>query len=272
MVIEARIDTTVGVTPTDSLDWRHVVEGFSETAENYAVSMAPSLRTMAVRVVQHAQLQVGERILDAGTGTGVGAAASLTSGREVVGVDAARGMLAIARHEVRGVRFVEADFSNLPFATASFNVVISVHALHFAVDPAATLAEWRRVTVPDGRLSLSVPGPRSALSFKVYNPIYRRFGMVRKVEVATRAKLIAWARAAGWAQVNVQADPTTVIRLAGPDTFERWMRTGSRSVANQSLSPERFAEFEAEMMAATPIGPDGLLHIPFGTLYLTARN
>jgi hypothetical protein len=25
-------------------------------------------------------------------------------------------------------------------------------------------------------------------------------------------------------------------------------------------------------MAATPIGPDGMFHIPFGTLYLTARN
>lgn len=272
MMTGARIDTTVGVTATDSLDWRHVVEGFSETAGNYAVSMAPSLRTMAVRVVQRAQLQVGQRILDAGTGTGVGAAASLTSGRKVIGVDAAPGMLAIARHEVRGARFVEADFSNLPFSTAYFHVVISVHALHFAADPVATLAEWRRVTVPDGRLSLSVPGPRSALSFKIYNPIYRRFGMVRKVEVATRAKLIAWARAAGWTHVGIEADPTTVIRLAGPDSFERWMRTGSRSIANRSLSPERFAELEAEMMAATPIGPDGQFHIPFGTLYLTART
>jgi len=147
-------DTTVGIVPTGP-EWRKVVEGFSETAADYAVSMAPSLRTMAVRVVQRARLQVGERILDAGTGTGVGAAASLTSGREVVGVDAAPGMLAVARAEVRGARFLEADFANLPFPSASFHVVISVHALHLAVDPVATLAEWRRITVPGGRLSLS---------------------------------------------------------------------------------------------------------------------
>jgi SAM-dependent methyltransferase len=190
----------------------------------------------------------------------------------VVGVDAAPGMLAIARAEVRGARFVEADFANLPFPAASFHVVISVHALHLAVDPVATLAEWRRISVPGGRLSLSVPGPRSALSFTIYNPIYRRYGMARRVVVPTRAKLIAWARAAGWRQTNIEANPDTTIRLAGPDTFERWMRTGSRSGAIHSLSPDRFAEFEAELLAATPIGPDGLLHIPFGTLYLTARN
>lgn len=268
---ESRTDTSVDIVPTGT-DWRKVVEGFSETAEDYAVSMAPSLRTMAVRVVQRAKLQVGERILDAGTGTGVGAAASLTSGREVVGVDAAPGMLAIARAEVRGARFVEADFTNLPFPGASFHVVISVHALHLAVDPVATLAEWRRITVVGGRLSLSVPGPRAALSFNIYNPIYRRYGMARRLIVPTQERLSTWARRAGWAQVDVEANPDTTVRLAGPDTFERWMSTGSRSGAIHRLSAERFAEFAAELMAATPVGPDGMFHIPFGTLYLTARN
>lgn len=267
----SRTDAEVGIVPTGP-DWRKVVQGFSDTAEDYAVSMAPSLRTMAVRVVQRAQLAYGERILDAGTGTGVGAAASLTSGREVVGVDAAPGMLAIARREVRGARFVEADFANLPFPSGSFHVVISVHALHLAVDPVATLAEWRRITVAGGRLSLSVPGPRAALSFKIYNPIYRRYGMARRLVVATRAKLIAWARAAGWQQISIEANPDTTIRLAGPDTFERWLRTGSRSGAIHKLSPERFAKFGGELLAATPTGPDGMMHIPFGTLYLSAWN
>lgn len=252
--------------------WRRTVAGFSETAENYAHSMAPSLRTMAVSVVQRAQLRDGDRILDAGTGTGIGASAALTSGREVVGVDAAAGMLAIARREVPGARFVEADFSELPFPSGSFDVVISVHALHFAVDPVITLAEWRRVTTAGGRLSLSVPGPRSALSHRLYDPIYRRHGLVRRIEVPTRAKLTAWARAAGWLQPTVVPDPQTTIRLAGPDSFERWMKTGSRSVASRALSDERFDALSADLLAATPTSPDGLLHIPFGTLYLTARN
>jgi SAM-dependent methyltransferase len=253
-------------------NWRKTVAGFSETAENYAHTMAPSLRTMAVSVVQRAELKYGDRILDAGTGTGIGAAAAMTSGREVVGVDAAAGMLAIARREVPGARFVEADYSELPFPSGSFDVVISVHALHFAVDPVATLAEWRRVTTAGGRLSLSVPGPRAALSYGLYDPIYRRHRLLRRIEVPTRAKLLASARDAGWRAPKVVADPATTIRLAGPDSFERWMRTGSRSVASRALSDDQFAALSADLLAATPIGPDGLLHIPFGTLYLTARN
>jgi ubiquinone/menaquinone biosynthesis C-methylase UbiE len=252
--------------------WRRTVAGFSETADNYAQTMAPSLRHMAVSVVQRAQLRDRDRILDAGTGTGIGAAASLTSGREVVGVDAAAGMLAIARREVPGARFVEADYAALPFPSGSFDVVISVHALHFAVDPVQALAEWRRVTTGGGRLSLSVPGPRAALSYRLYDPIYRRHGLLRRIEVPTRGKLLTWARAAGWRHAAVVADPSTTIRLAGPDSFERWMRTGSRSVASRALDDERFAALSADLLAATPVGPDGLLHIPFGTLYLTARN
>jgi SAM-dependent methyltransferase len=234
--------------------------------------MAPSLRTMAVSVVQRAELRHTDRILDAGTGTGIGAAAAMTSGREVVGVDAAAGMLAIARREVPGARFVEADYSELPFPSGSFDVVISVHALHFAVDPVAVLAEWRRVTSAGGRLSLSVPGPRTALSYRLYDPTYRRHGLLRRIEVPTRAKLLSAARSAGWQKAKVEADPATTIRLAGPDSFERWMKTGSRSVASRALSDEQFAALSADLLAATPVGPDGLLHIPFGTLYLTARN
>ena len=252
--------------------WRRTVEGFSDSAENYAASMAPSLRTMAVAVVQHAELRERDRILDAGTGTGVGAAAAMTRGRAVVGVDAAAGMLAIARREVPGARFVEADFAALPFSAGSFDVVISVHALHFAEDPVAVLGEWRRVTTGGGRLSLSVPGPRAALSFRLYDPVYRRHGLQRRVEVPTRRKLLSWAHAAGWRKAKVEADPTTTIRLAGPDSFERWMRTGTRSVASRALDDERFAALMADLLAATPVGPDGQFHIPFGTLYLTARN
>jgi len=252
--------------------WRQTVEGFSETAANYAISMAPSLRTMAVRVVQHAQLGAGERILDCGTGTGIGAAASLTAGRQVVGVDAAAGMLAIARREVPGARFIQADFNKLPFPKGSFDAVISVHALHFATDPVATLAEWRRVTRAGGRLSLSVPGPRAAMAFSIYDPVYRKHDLYRKVAVPTRAKLVAWARAAGWTHPVVEADPTTTIRLAGPESFGAWLRTGTRAVATRRLSATRLAALEADLLAATPVAPDGMLHIPFGTLYLTART
>ena len=78
--------------------------------------MAPALRPVAREVVRRAALRPGESVLDIGTGTGTAAGLATGDGRRVVGVDAARGMLEIARREVPGVEFVEADFTDLPMA------------------------------------------------------------------------------------------------------------------------------------------------------------
>ncbi len=232
--------------------------------------MAPSLRLIAAEVVRRAGLRPGERVLDIGTGTGIGAAAALAEGRSVVGVDAAPGMLAIARREVPEAAFVEADFGALPFPDASFDVAMAVHALHFADDPVAVLAEWRRVVVPGGRLSISVPGPRRTLYLPIFKAIYRRYGLERRTGIPTLADLARRARAAGWRSVTTASDPTTVIRLAGADAFDRWMRTGSRSAAARSMSEQRFEALVSDLLAVTPRAPDGSLAIPFGSLYLSA--
>jgi len=248
------------------------VAGFSDTAENYAASMAPSLAVVAAEVVRRAALRPGERVLDLGTGTGSGAALALGEGRAVTGVDGAAGMLEIARRTVPEATFVETDFGELPFAEASFEVAMAVHSLHFAADPVAVLAEWLRVTAPGGRLSISVPGPRAATYLPGFDRAYRRYGVRRRAQIPTRTALARWARAAGWRRVATDADPSTVIRLADVDAFGRWMRTGSRSTATAGWSEERLLAFEAELRAASPRADDGTFEIPFGSLYLTARR
>ena len=248
------------------------VAGFSDTAENYAASMAPSLAVVAAEVVRRAVLRPGERVLDLGTGTGSGAALALGEGRAATGVDGAAGMLEIARRNVPEVSFVAADYGDLPFDDASFEVAMAVHSLHFAADPVAVLAEWLRVTVPGGRLSLSAPGPWAATYLPGFERIYRHYGVRRRAQIPTRTALARWARAAGWRRVATDADPSTVIRLADADAFGRWMRTGSRSTATAGWSEERFAAFEAELRAASPRADDGTFEIPFGSLFLTARR
>lgn len=252
--------------------WRRAAAEFRDTAENYGASLATFMRSMTAAVVQRAQLQAGERILDVGTSTVIGTSAALSWWRAVIGVHAARNLLTISHGEVRGERFGEGDFSVLPFEDGWFDLVVSVHALQFAADPTAVLDEWRRVTRPGGRLSLSVPGPRAALAMNIYDSVYRSHGMRRRVQVPTRKKLSAWARAAGWQEVKIVADPDTVIPLAGPNSFRAWIQTRSWPDADQALSPDVFEALEEDLRAATPMGPDGQLLIPFGTLYLVARN
>jgi SAM-dependent methyltransferase len=245
---------------------------FSETAAGYAATMAPSLRPIAETVVRRARLESGHRVLDIGTGTGSAAAAALGEGREVIGVDAAPGMLEIARREVPDARFEEMDFAALRFEDATVDVVTAAHSLLFATEQVAVLAEWLRVTRPGGRLSLSVPGPRELTPVAVYGEIYERWGIATSADYPTQGSLAALARSAGWADVETDADPSTAILLPDEDAFRLWREIGSRGARSTDLTPEQHRALTDDMLAATPRTTDGWFRIPFGTLYLTARR
>lgn len=245
---------------------------FSETAVAYAATMAPSLRPIAEAVVRRAQLQPGERVLDAGTGTGSAAAAARGEGREVIGVDAAPGMLEIARREVPGVRFEEMDFAALRFDDASVDVVLAAHSLLFATDQEAVLAEWLRVTAPGGRLSLSVPGPRDLTPTAIYGEIYKRRGVGASADYPTPSSLVELAEAAGWADVEADDDPSTAILLPDAAAFRLWREIGARGAGSAEFTPDQHRALTDEMLAVTPRTADGGFRIPFGALYLTARR
>ncbi len=75
---------------------------------------------------------------------------------QVVAVDAAASMLAVARANVAAaglsdrIELVNADAKQLPFPAASFPVVISNSILHHIPEPAGVLAEAVRVASPGG--------------------------------------------------------------------------------------------------------------------------
>ena len=245
-------------------------EAFSDSARAYQSTMATALEPVATRVVRRAELQPGERVLDVGTGTGTAARMALGDGRAVTGLDAAAGMLAIAREAVSGAEFVEADFTAIPLDDGSVDVVLAVHALLFASDRAEALREWLRVTAPGGRLSLSVPGPGDVTPTAIFSEIYDRHGVDwTRRDYPQLEELERWARDAGWKDVAVDADRAAVIPLADDAAFLTWLRVG-RSLAG--WSPERLDELGREMMAIAPRGADGGYRVPFGAQYLTASR
>lgn len=245
---------------------------FSDTAAGYAATMVPSLRPIAAEVVSRAELHAGERVLDLGTGTGHGAAASRGDGRMVTGIDAAPGMLEIARAEVSGVDFREMDFGALAFDGASFDVLIAIHSLLFAIDQAAVLREWLRVTAPGGRLSLSVPGPAEVAPASIYGAVYDRHGVDYVNRYPTPDAMAAMATEAGWTDAAATADPTTAIVLPDEAAFRTWREIGSRGAATADFTPEQHRELTDDMLAVTPRDESTRFRIPFGTIYLTARR
>jgi SAM-dependent methyltransferase len=251
---------------------RTPAERFSETAAAYAATMVPSLRPIAAEVVRRGELGPADRVIDIGTGTGHAAALARGAGREVHGIDAAPGMLTIARREVPDVDFREMDFAALDYPDGRFEAVISVHALLFATDQVAALREWRRVTAPGGRLSLSVPGPDAMTPAAIYADIYDRHGIDTSGRYPTMESLAGVAVHAGWAEVATAADATTAIILEDEEAFRVWREIGSRGGVTADYTPEQHRALTDEMLAVTPRDADGRLRVPFGTMYLTARR
>ena len=245
---------------------------FDRGATGYEQTIARTLIPVARRVVERALLRPGERVLDIGTGTGTAAAAAVGDGRSVVGIDGAPSMLELARQQVPGASFAQMDFNELTFPAASFDVILASHALLFAADRVAALAEWRRVTRPLGRLSLSVPGPDEVTPTAIYQEVFARHGVGQADPYPTRQRLIDEAVAAGWLEPDVEEDASITIRLADEAAFRTWRSIGPRGNLTVDWSPDQHEALTRDMLAISRRERDGSYAIPFGAIYLTARN
>lgn len=116
----------------------------------------------------------GRRVLDAGCGSGPLTALLRDRGAAVTGLDVSAGMLAIAKRRLGDeVRLELADLSDpLPFGDGAFDLVIASLVLHYLKDWGPTLAEFRRVLAPGGRLIASVDHPIVAYTIFDSRPNY----------------------------------------------------------------------------------------------------
>jgi len=160
---------------------REVSAMFDQVAERYdllndVLSMGQDRRWRRA-VAAAVGARPGERVLDVAAGTGAVSRLLAEVGAECVACDFSCGMLevgavrlarsghpgrpgpggsgsgATAATDGRGtVRFVAGDALALPFREGSFDAVTISFGLRNVADPAAALAEMRRVTKPGGRL------------------------------------------------------------------------------------------------------------------------
>jgi SAM-dependent methyltransferase len=108
----------------------------------------------ARRIVLHPE----DRLLDIGCGTGalLEQLSRAYPGAHLAGIDPCPEMLQIARGKVpRSVSLAVGFAESLPFASHSFELVVSVSAFHFFRQPVRGLEEMRRVLRPGGRLVLT---------------------------------------------------------------------------------------------------------------------
>jgi ubiquinone/menaquinone biosynthesis C-methylase UbiE len=137
-------------------------------------------------------LQVGERVLDVGCGTGwhVRVASRIVgpTGR-AVGVDLSEAMVAEARQiaAARGadVDFVHGSAYSLPFEQNSFDRCWILEVTHILDDPVQALREMVRVTRPGGHICLVEYESDAAYIIPAGDPITRRvLDFIREHELA----------------------------------------------------------------------------------------
>jgi ubiquinone/menaquinone biosynthesis C-methylase UbiE len=110
-------------------------------------------------MVEAAQIQPGQRVLDVACGTGILArevAARVGADGSVVGLDANPGMLSVAGQHAPGVEWRQGVAESLPFPADSFDAVVSQFGLMFFEDRVKGIREMIRVLAPGGHLAVAV--------------------------------------------------------------------------------------------------------------------
>ncbi len=129
-------------------------------ADAYERFMGRWSRLVAPLLLEFADIPDGWRVLDVGSGTG-SMSMEISAHRpqcRIVGVDPSKEYVAYSEARFRNdtADFQVGDAQSLPFSDFAFDASVSLLAFNFMPDPGRALAELRRVTRPEGRISAAV--------------------------------------------------------------------------------------------------------------------
>lgn len=113
----------------------------------------------ARRFYERLNVLPGMRLLDVACGSGQVALMAARDGVRSTGVDIAGNLIERAKARAAGAktpaRFEVADAEALPFADATFDVVVSLYGAMFAPRPEMVAEEMARVCVPGGKIAMA---------------------------------------------------------------------------------------------------------------------
>ena len=153
--------------------------GWDRAAEAYESSWKSQLEPAQTRMLEMAELTLGERVLDTACGTGLvtlRAASAVASDGEVIGTDISETMVAAAteiarKQEASNVRYERGEAERIKFNDEMFDVVLCGLGMMYVPSPPDALTEFRRVLKPGGRASISVWGARGNCGWAEIFPI-----------------------------------------------------------------------------------------------------
>jgi len=187
------------------------LHGYSRTEQQRLIEQAAYWRSSLI--LRHSRFKPGTRLLEVGCGVGavLGELGRAFPGLALQGVDREPRQLAQARRHLQRLglraRLFCADALSLPQADASVDAVWMMWFLEHVADPAAALAEARRVLKPGGLLT-AIEVDYHDLHTRPCPPalkaLLRAFcrGMDRSGRSDTGSRLAGWVRRAGFKRVS----------------------------------------------------------------------
>lgn len=223
---------------------------------------------IAQRLVEYAQLNPGQQVLDIATGTGMVAieAAQVvgTEGR-VIGVDISAGMLDVAKQKSKtlnlsNIEFLLADAETLNFPANSFDRIFCSSAFIWMSDLIGALKLWHQFLKRGGLLSFHAFADTAFVGGVVAQKVLEKYGvsLLLSKPTGTVEKCYDLLQQAGFEEIDIQTEQDgNYISL---DKAKRmWLNDGLSPTPGQypnpllKLSSEQLAQAKAEFDAELEI-------------------
>ncbi|MFG2264410.1 methyltransferase domain-containing protein [Streptomyces sp. NPDC048720] len=192
-------------------DHTHVQEFFAARAAGWD-SKFPDDGPAFAAAVAETGLRSGDRVLDAGCGTGRALSplrAAVGPAGVVVGVDLTPAMLqaAVRAGRDRAGHLLLADVAALPLRRGALDAVFAAGLIAHLPEPVANLRELARVVRPGGRLALFHPIGRAALAA-------RQGRRITPDDLRAEANLRPLLERAGWRMTSYADEEARFLALA----------------------------------------------------------
>ena len=245
---------------------RAIQRQFGAAAGRYATSSYHQRSPDLAAMLESAELQGHERVLDLGTGTGHTAVAFAPRVAEVVALDLTAAMLEEARalaaaQGLANLRFELGDAMALPYEAGCFDLVTCRVCAHHFADPRAAVREAARVLRPAGRLLL-------ADSVSPEDPAQDTF--LNCIELLRDPSHVRDYSMSQWRAIFVEAglEPEPIASWGVPLEFDEWVERMATPAPARAQLRTLFENATDSVRAAFALRTEGAygFEIPIGLL------